>query len=123
MPGGNYQDILINKQSVTGKYLNKNISKHIARNTSEMAVQIKGAKANNLKQIDVNIPAKCLTAITGVSGSGKSSLAFEVIKKSWNTHTPVYCSSIEFSGLMICSDDQESIGTSPHSNLLLTPGF
>ncbi len=42
-------------------------------------IEIKGARQNNLKNIDVNIPRDKITVITGVSGSGKSSLAFDII--------------------------------------------
>ena len=43
-------------------------------------ISIKGAKVNNLKNIDVNIPRNKLVVITGLSGSGKSSLAFDTLK-------------------------------------------
>lgn len=42
-------------------------------------IEIKGARQNNLKNIDVDIPRDKITVITGVSGSGKSSLAFDII--------------------------------------------
>ena len=42
-------------------------------------IVVKGARANNLKNIDVTIPRRCLTVITGLSGSGKSSLAFDTL--------------------------------------------
>ena len=42
-------------------------------------IEIKGARQNNLKNIDVNIPRDKITVITGVSGSGKSSLAFDIV--------------------------------------------
>jgi excinuclease ABC subunit A len=58
------------------------------------ALAIVGARANNLKGIDVVIPSGGLTAVTGVSGSGKSSLAFDVILASAEAGRPVSCSEI-----------------------------
>ena len=45
----------------------------------EKFIEIKGARVNNLKNISLNIPRNCLVAISGVSGSGKSSLAFDTL--------------------------------------------
>lgn len=47
-------------------------------------IEIKGARQNNLKNIDVNIPRDKITVITGVSGSGKSSLAFDIMSSHGN---------------------------------------
>ena len=47
--------------------------------TKESFIEIKGAREHNLKNIDINIPKNKLTVITGLSGSGKSSLAFDTI--------------------------------------------
>ena len=47
--------------------------------SGKKGIEIKGARQNNLKNIDVNIPRDKITVITGVSGSGKSSLAFDII--------------------------------------------
>ena len=44
-----------------------------------MAIQVRGARVHNLKNIDVDLPRDCLVVLTGVSGSGKSSLAFDTI--------------------------------------------
>lgn len=46
---------------------------------SEKSIEIKGARVNNLKNIDLSLPLNSFTVITGVSGSGKSSLAFDTI--------------------------------------------
>ena len=43
------------------------------------AIQVKGARVHNLKNIDIDLPHDCLVVLTGVSGSGKSSLAFDTI--------------------------------------------
>ena len=45
----------------------------------EKFIEIKGARVNNLKNISLNIPRNCLVAISGISGSGKSSLAFDTL--------------------------------------------
>ena len=47
--------------------------------TKDSFVEIKGAREHNLKSVDINIPKNKLTVITGLSGSGKSSLAFDTI--------------------------------------------
>lgn len=56
---------------------------------------ITGASANNLKNIDVKIPAGVMTAITGVSGSGKTSLLDKVIFNSYSSRKPTYCENIQ----------------------------
>ncbi len=75
---GQPQAILENPKSLTGKYLSGAESivvpeKRLA-NTCRQQLSIKGARCNNLKNIDVNIPLGLMTCVTGVSGSGKSSL-------------------------------------------------
>ena len=65
---------LESSSSLTAKYLHG--TEHIEipkrRRTSKLKIELKGARANNLKNIDVSIPLECLSVITGVSGSGKS---------------------------------------------------
>ena len=51
--------------------------------TDSKYISIKGARVNNLKNIDVNIPRNKLVVITGLSGSGKSSLAFDTLVATW----------------------------------------
>lgn len=70
------------ERSLTGKYLNK---KHVISTkpalTTTNYIEIKGASAHNLKQVDVQIPLGKLVTFAGVSGSGKSSLVFDVLAK------------------------------------------
>lgn len=73
---GNYNDLLVNNESLTAKYINglENISIPEKRRSWKKRILIEGARENNLKGIDVEFPLHTLTVITGVSGSGKSSL-------------------------------------------------
>ena len=80
---GSLRDIMNSKKSITGDYLagRKKIPVPKERRTSDKYIEIKGAAANNLKNIDVKIPLGVLTTVTGVSGSGKSSLVNEILYK------------------------------------------
>ncbi len=80
---GSLDDIMNSKKSITGDYLagRKKIPVPKERRTSDEYIEIKGAAANNLKNIDVKIPLGVLTTVTGVSGSGKSSLVNEILYK------------------------------------------
>ncbi|MCC6932813.1 MAG: excinuclease ABC subunit UvrA [Deltaproteobacteria bacterium] len=73
------------ENSLTAKYLRQSVSdKHIRHDfTAAKKLQIKGAKVNNLKNITVEIPLNFLVVITGISGSGKSSLIKEVLYKNY----------------------------------------
>lgn len=81
---GTPEEIMTDEKSITGKYLSGR--EYIAvpakrRETGENWLQIRGARANNLKNVNVDIPLGVFTCVTGVSGSGKSSLVNEVLKK------------------------------------------
>ena len=124
---GTLEDVIAEKRSLTGQYLSgvKKIpvpSKRRAGNGQQL--QICGATENNLKNIDVSIPLGTLTCVTGVSGSGKSSLVGEVLNKtllSKLNHArtrPGHCRCIK--GIehldKVIDIDQSPIGRTPRSN-------
>ncbi len=124
---GALQDILSNPESVTGQYLSgvKKIPVPSARRIGNgKFLTIHGATENNLKNIDVSIPLGTLTCVTGVSGSGKSSLVGEVLNKTLLSRLnhartrPGACRAIE--GLeyldKVIDIDQSPIGRTPRSN-------
>ncbi len=82
---GTPEEILKDENSITGKYLSGReyipIPKH-RRPVGESWLSIRGARANNLKNVSADIPIGVFTCVTGVSGSGKSSLVNEVMKKA-----------------------------------------
>ena len=124
---GSLEDIIANPRSVTGQYLSgaKKIpipSRRRAGNGDYLSVL--GATENNLKNVDVQIPLGTLTCVTGVSGSGKSSLVGEVLNKTLlgklnHARTrPGACRCVE--GLehldKVIDIDQSPIGRTPRSN-------
>jgi len=123
---GTPQEIKNNPDSLTGKYLNKELTIPIPqkrRNSSEF-IRILGCRQNNLKNIDVNFPLKTLTCVTGVSGSGKSTLVNETLYKA--LMKKVYGSNItsgDYDSLKsdliidkVVVIDQSPIGKTPRSN-------
>ena len=80
---GTAEEIMKNKNSVTGAYLSGRIKIPVPseRRKPTGFLTIKGARENNLKNIDVKVPLGIMTCITGVSGSGKSSLTNEILYK------------------------------------------
>jgi len=124
---GSLDDILAEPRSVTGQYLSgvKKIPVPSRRRSGNgQQLTIRGATENNLKDIDVSIPLGTLTCVTGVSGSGKSSLVGEVLNKTLlgklnHARTrPGACRCIE--GITnldkVIDIDQSPIGRTPRSN-------
>jgi excinuclease ABC subunit A len=114
---GNLKEIVSNPKSITGRLMSEINKPKVSRHDiTECAITIGQANANNLKNIDLQIPANCMTVITGVSGSGKTSLAFEVIAKSFILSKPVCCNNINFTDFdKVSVIDQKRIGTTPLS--------
>ena len=81
---GTADDLMRNPNSITGSYLGGRIKIPVPseRRKPTGYITIKGARQNNLKNIDVQIPLGIMTCVTGVSGSGKSSLVNEILYKS-----------------------------------------
>ncbi|CAN5602584.1 excinuclease ABC subunit UvrA [soil metagenome] len=78
---GTYKEIIANKNSLTGKYLSgkEKIPLPYRRRTKTGYIQLEGARENNLKNISVKFPLGVMTVVTGVSGSGKSSLVKKIL--------------------------------------------
>lgn len=123
---GTVEDIIACPRSITGQYLSgkKTIPVPAKRRTPTGFLTIHGAKENNLKNIDVKFPLGVMTAVTGVSGSGKSSLTNEILykylEKTLNrAHTiPGKFDSIEGVEQLdkVIDIDQSPIGRTPRSN-------
>ena len=124
---GSLDEIKKNKKSLTGAYLSKRkkIPQYKSNyNKKGSFLELKGLKANNLKNIDVRIPLGCLVGISGVSGSGKSSLIMDTIypllsNQINKTNKPVGTySSVKGSKSIerIIQINQKPIGRTPRSN-------
>ncbi|MCD7844606.1 MAG: excinuclease ABC subunit UvrA, partial [Oscillospiraceae bacterium] len=124
---GTPEDIMACPESVTGQYLSgrKKIEVPAARRKGNgHTLTVRGAAANNLKDVDVDIPLGAFTCVTGVSGSGKSSLVNEVIEKTLGARLnrrkvrPGKCAGVyglEYLDKVI-DIDQSPIGRTPRSN-------
>ena len=123
---GTAKDIMACKESITGDYLSgrKKIPVPEVRKEPTGWIKVKGAKENNLKNINVEFPTGVMTCVTGVSGSGKSSLVNEILYKymakqlNMARTIPGLCNSVE--GLeqldKVINIDQSPIGRTPRSN-------
>ena len=123
---GNYKQFLIN-DSITSKYLNNTLSIELPkkRRFSRNKIHINGARENNLKNINISIPLNALTTITGVSGSGKSSLVKNILYPALQNEFGIYENKPgEFNNLKIDQNNlnfvefvnQNPIGRSSRSN-------
>jgi excinuclease ABC subunit A len=122
---GSMEDVLKHPQSLTAAYLSGRqfIAIPKARRTPRAWLNIKNAKANNLQGIDVDFPIGALTCVTGVSGSGKSSLVNEVLVKALNQHLHGQPAGGTYGTLKGAHEldkmvviDQSPIGRTPRSN-------
>jgi len=123
---GTAEDIMKCKASLTGAYLSGRIKIPVPTERKKPTgfITIKGARENNLKNIDVDIPLGVVTCITGVSGSGKSSLTNEILykhlAKSLNRARCIPGKHDDIIGLeqldKVIDIDQSPIGRTPRSN-------
>ena len=120
---GTAQEIMACPESITGAYLSgrRGIPVPTRRKTPSGYLTVRGARAHNLKNIDVKIPLGVMAVVTGVSGSGKSTLVNEIIYKTLQrdlnrAHTrPGACDGIDQLDKVIAID-QSPIGRTPRSN-------
>ena len=123
---GTAEDLMKNPNSITGKYLSGEIKIPVpkTRRKPKGFLKVVGAKENNLKNIDVKVPIGVFTCVTGVSGSGKSSLVNEILYKSLARKLnrartiPGKCKKIEGMEQLdkVINIDQSPIGRTPRSN-------
>ena len=123
---GTAKDLMKCKESITGAYLKGKLKIDVPKKRRAFAecLNIKGARENNLKNVDVNIPIGVFTCVTGVSGSGKSSLINEILYKALSKklnrarliageHDSI--ENVDLLDKVICID-QSPIGRTPRSN-------
>ena len=123
---GTAEEIMKNPDSITGKYLSGEVKIPVPtkRRTPSGYLKILGAKENNLKNINVDIPLGVMTCVTGVSGSGKSSLVNEILYKhlarDLNRARCIPGNHKDIQGLeqldKVIDIDQSPIGRTPRSN-------
>ena len=123
---GTAQEIMACPDSITGAYLSgrRSIPVPLHRKVPAGWLTVRGARANNLKNIDVKIPLGVMAVVTGVSGSGKSSLVNEIVYKTLQrdlnrAHTrPGACDGVEGMEQLdkVIAIDQSPIGRTPRSN-------
>ena len=124
---GSVEDIINCEESITGAYLSgkKSIPVPTERRKPSGFIKIRGARQNNLKNVDVEIPLGIVTCVTGVSGSGKSSLVNEVLYKrlarDLNRARVIPGEHKDIEGVKeqldkVINIDQSPIGRTPRSN-------
>ena len=123
---GTVEDLIKSPRSITGKYLSGELKIEVPKERRKPTgwIEVRGAKENNLKNINVKIPTGVMTCVTGVSGSGKSSLVNEILYKKLahvlnraRTHAgaPKEIKGIEQLDKII-DINQSPIGRTPRSN-------
>lgn len=123
---GTVEDLIKSPRSITGKYLSGELKIEVPNERRKPTgwIEVRGAKENNLKNINVKIPTGVMTCVTGVSGSGKSSLVNEILYKKLahvlnraRTHAGAHK---EIKGIeqldKIIDINQSPIGRTPRSN-------
>ncbi len=125
---GSYKALLENKKSITGDYLAGRLKIETPKKRRSVdpgrKIKVVGARENNLKNVDVEFPLGVMTAVTGVSGSGKSSLVndvlYEVLANKLNNAKGVAGKHTRIEGLeqldKVVHVDQAPIGRTPRSN-------
>ena len=123
---GNAEEIMANKNSITGAYLSGRIQIPVPKERAKPTGWLKviGARQNNLKNIDVQFPLGVMTCVTGVSGSGKSSLVNEILykrlAKELNRARTIPGKHKDIKGIeqldKVIDIDQSPIGRTPRSN-------
>lgn len=124
---GSIEDIMACEESITGQYLTGKLSIPVPASRREIGdrfIEVKGAKQNNLKNVNAKFPIGVFTAVTGVSGSGKSSLVNEILYPALSNRLMKShlvegeydkIEGIEHLDKVICID-QSPIGRTPRSN-------
>lgn len=123
---GTAKELMKNKDSVTGQYLSGKIQIPVPETRKEPSgfLKVRGAAENNLKNVDVDIPLGVITCVTGVSGSGKSSLVNEILYKGLarrlNRARVIPGKHRSITGVdqldKVIDIDQSPIGRTPRSN-------
>ncbi|MDE3008480.1 MAG: excinuclease ABC subunit UvrA [Acidobacteriota bacterium] len=124
---GDYKSLLANTESLTGQYLSgrRSIAVPAQRRLGDgKTITVKGARANNLQNVDVDIPLGTFVAVTGVSGSGKSTLINGILlaslERQINRAKTVVLAHDRINGVgnidKVVAVDQQPIGRTPRSN-------
>lgn len=125
---GSYKALLSNKKSITGAYLSQELKietpKKRRKPKADGSIKVVGARENNLQNVDVKFPLGVMTAVTGVSGSGKSSLVndvlYQVLANKLNNAKGVAGKHTRVEGIELLDKvvhvDQAPIGRTPRSN-------